>query len=53
MRPLDMDTTICDVAVIGSGFAGLSAAVEASNHLPDDSKALIIEKMATPGENLP
>jgi glycine/D-amino acid oxidase-like deaminating enzyme len=44
-------TRICDVAVIGSGFAGLSAAIEASNILPNDSKIIIIEKMPVPGGN--
>lgn len=42
---------VCDVAVIGSGFAGLSAAIEASSALPKDAKILIIEKMSDPGGN--
>jgi succinate dehydrogenase/fumarate reductase flavoprotein subunit len=41
----------CDIAIIGSGFAGLAAAIEASSQLPDDAKILILEKMAVPGGN--
>jgi flavocytochrome c len=37
-----------DVAVIGSGFAGLSAAIEARNA---GASAVVIEKMHTPGGN--
>jgi succinate dehydrogenase/fumarate reductase flavoprotein subunit len=37
-----------DVAVIGSGFAGLAAAIEASK---ESHSVLIFEKMATPGGN--
>jgi succinate dehydrogenase/fumarate reductase flavoprotein subunit len=48
---LDVDIKFCDVAVIGSGFAGLSAAIEASTILPDDGRVLIVEKMAVPGGN--
>jgi succinate dehydrogenase/fumarate reductase flavoprotein subunit len=49
--PPGVSRRICDVAVIGSGFAGLSAAIEASSVLPDDAKILIIEKMSAPGGN--
>lgn len=37
-----------DVLVVGTGFAGLSAAIEASNH---DANVLIIEKMHSYGGN--
>lgn len=44
-------TTACvDVAIIGSGFAGLAAAIEAANTCRDGSVA-IIEKMSKPGGN--
>jgi flavocytochrome c len=39
-----------DVAVIGSGFAGLAAAIEAARILPQ-GKIVVIEKMSTPGGN--
>ena len=42
---------VCDVVVIGSGFAGLSAAFEASSVLPNDARILIVEKMPVPGGN--
>ncbi len=45
------DIQFCDVAVIGSGFAGLSAAIEASNMLPETGKILIVEKMSVAGGN--
>lgn len=46
-----MTSRTCDIAVIGSGFAGLSAAIEASSILPPEAKILIIEKMSAPGGN--
>jgi flavocytochrome c len=39
-----------DVAVIGSGFAGLAAAIAAASILPQ-GKIVVIEKMSTPGGN--
>lgn len=52
MPLLNRDIKFCDVAVIGSGFAGLSAAIEASNKLlPENGKVLILEKMPAPGGN--
>jgi flavocytochrome c len=45
--PKKWDDT-ADVVVIGSGFAGLSAAIEAKNA---GAKVLIIEKMPLPGGN--
>ena len=39
---------ITDVVVIGSGFAGLSAAIEANNA---DASVIILEKMNAPGGN--
>ncbi|CAB9521869.1 Fumarate reductase flavoprotein subunit [Seminavis robusta] len=42
---------VCDVAVVGSGFAGLSAAIEASSQLPDNAKILIVEKNHVVGGN--
>ena len=45
------DNVACDVAIIGSGFAGLAAAVEASKVLPSSSKILVIEKMHKAGGN--
>ena len=43
-------TKLVDVAIVGSGFAGLAAAIEAANTCPTGSIA-IIEKMDTPGGN--
>jgi succinate dehydrogenase/fumarate reductase flavoprotein subunit len=51
VQPTAESSKLCDVAVIGSGFAGLSAAIEASNILADNAKILIIEKMSAPGGN--
>ena len=48
---VESPSRICDIAIIGSGFAGLSAAIEASDVLPDDAKILILEKMHVPGGN--
>ena len=45
--PKKWDKTV-DVVVIGSGFAGLAAALEANEA---GSKVLILEKMPTPGGN--
>lgn len=45
--------TLCkhiDVAVIGSGYAGLAAAIEAASNLPQ-GKIVILEKMPKPGGN--
>ena len=39
-----------DVVIIGSGYAGLAAAIEAANALPNGS-VLIIEKNSCPGGN--
>jgi succinate dehydrogenase/fumarate reductase flavoprotein subunit len=39
-----------DVAIVGSGYAGLAAAIEASKTVPH-GKILIIEKMSEPGGN--
>ena len=39
------------VAIVGTGFAGLAAAVEASKYLSSDEKIVFIVKMATPGGN--
>jgi len=39
------------LAVVGSGFAGLAAAIEASKLLGENSKILVIEKMDAPGGN--
>jgi len=41
----------CDVAVVGSGFAGLAAAIEAANNLPPTAKVLVLEKMPSFGGN--
>jgi glycine/D-amino acid oxidase-like deaminating enzyme len=38
-----------DVAVIGSGFAGLAAAIEAANE--GAKRVVILEKMTAPGGN--
>jgi len=38
-----------DVAIVGSGFAGLAAAIEAANTCP--GQVVLIEKMPTPGGN--
>lgn len=46
-----MTSTTCDICVIGSGFSGLSAAIEASTILPHDAKIIIVEKMSVPGGN--
>jgi flavocytochrome c len=43
-----------DIAVIGSGFAGLAAAIEAANTCQSDgsrNRILVIEKMEQPGGN--
>mmetsp|Transcript_11826 Transcript_11826/g.32801 ORF Transcript_11826/g.32801 Transcript_11826/m.32801 type:complete len:510 (-) Transcript_11826:98-1627(-) len=48
---VDPDFKLCDVAIIGAGFAGLSSAIEASNILPPDGKVVIVEKMSAPGGN--
>ena len=40
----------CNVAIVGSGFAGLAAAIEAANTCRDGS-VVIIEKMSQPGGN--
>ena len=48
---VDSSLRVCDVAIIGSGFAGLSAAMEASSVLPDNAKILVLEKMPVPGGN--
>jgi flavocytochrome c len=40
-----------DVAIIGSGFAGLAAAIEAGNNLPPNAQVVVFEKMPTPGGN--
>lgn len=40
----------CAVAIIGTGYAGLSAAIEVANFLPNES-VLLIEKMDKPGGN--
>jgi flavocytochrome c len=39
-----------DVAIIGSGFAGLAAAIEAARALPE-GKIFVVEKMSKPGGN--
>lgn len=44
-------TRTIDVAVIGSGFAGLAAAIEAAKDLPQDARIVIFEKMPNPGGN--
>jgi flavocytochrome c len=46
-----MTTRTIDVAIIGSGFAGLAAAIEAASNLPADAQVVIFEKMPTPGGN--
>lgn len=46
----EVSRNTCDVAIIGSGYAGLAAAIEAANCLPD-GKILVLEKMPTPGGN--
>ena len=46
-----MTSRTIDVAVIGSGFAGLAAAIEAGSNLPPDGSIVIFEKMPTPGGN--
>jgi flavocytochrome c len=38
-----------DIAIIGSGFAGLAAAIEAASSC--DGKIVIVEKMSSPGGN--
>lgn len=43
-----MKEEICDVLVIGTGFAGLSAAYEAANR---GLEVFVLEKMGTPGGN--
>jgi succinate dehydrogenase/fumarate reductase flavoprotein subunit len=48
---MDVNVKVCDVVVIGSGFAGLSAAIEASNMLGHTGKVLIVEKMPVAGGN--
>jgi flavocytochrome c len=40
-----------DVAVVGTGYAGLAAAIEASAILPKKGKILLLEKMSIPGGN--
>ncbi len=45
--PKDWDTTV-DVLVIGTGFTGLAAAIEARNA---KSEVLVLEKMPVPGGN--
>lgn len=50
---------VVDIAIVGSGFAGLAAAIEASNMLLQQQreksqhhgKVVILEKMTTPGGN--
>ena len=49
-RALESVTRRVEVAIIGSGYAGLAAAIEAANSLPN-GKILILEKMHTPGGN--
>jgi flavocytochrome c len=44
-------TRTIDVAVIGSGCAGLAAAIEAGNNLPADAQVVVFEKMLSPGGN--
>ena len=39
-----------DVAIVGTGYAGLAAAVEAAMNIPA-GKIVLIEKMSTPGGN--
>lgn len=39
-----------DVVIIGSGYAGLAAAIEAARLLPD-GKIVVVEKMSRPGGN--
>src|SRR5665647_927282 len=45
--PQNWDTTV-DVLIIGTGFAGLAAAIEARG---SQSEVLVIEKMPVPGGN--
>jgi hypothetical protein len=40
-----------DVAIIGSGCAGLTATIEAGNNIPPDAQVLVFEKMTAPGGN--
>jgi flavocytochrome c len=46
-----MNTRTIDVAIIGSGFAGLAAAIEAGNNLPPDAQVVVFEKMSAAGGN--
>jgi succinate dehydrogenase/fumarate reductase flavoprotein subunit len=48
-----VSTRRISLAVVGSGFSGLAAAIEAAEHLlPDEeSRIVIVEKMKTPGGN--
>jgi cation diffusion facilitator CzcD-associated flavoprotein CzcO len=46
-------TRTIDVAIVGTGYAGLAAAIEASANLPPDRKIVLLEKMPTPGKNIP
>lgn len=51
-RSHESSTRHVAVAIIGSGFAGLAAAIEASNRLgANNGKILVIEKKAVPGGN--
>ena len=50
MNKENTDTLNVDVVIVGTGYAGLAAAIEASHSLPR-GKILLIEKMSSPGGN--
>jgi predicted flavoprotein YhiN len=41
-----------DVAIIGTGYAGLAAAIEASTNVGSDGKIFLIDKMPSPGKSV-
>lgn len=48
---LDPSPEVADVVVIGSGFSGLAAALEAAECSGGKARVLVLEKMGTPGGN--
>lgn len=48
---LDPSPEVADVVVIGSGFSGLAAALEAAERSGGKARVLVLEKMGAPGGN--